>query len=63
VTGVVDTASGRMVVVNDPGHPEGQGAMIPVEQFMGAWEDSGSFAVFAGPGADDSVDAFGGGDF
>jgi peptidase C39-like protein len=61
VTGIVDTASGRMVVVNDPGHPEGRGEMVPIEQFQNAWADSGAFAVFAGPGADDSVDAFGGG--
>lgn len=59
VTGIVDTASGPMVVVNDPGHPDGGAAMIPFAQFQDAWDDSGAFAVFAGAGADDNVDAFG----
>jgi hypothetical protein len=59
VTGIVDSPDGPMVVLNDPGHPDGAGAMIPVAQFQGAWDDSGAFAVFAGAGADVSLDAFG----
>lgn len=29
-----------MVVLNDSGHPDGQGAMYPLDQFMDAWENS-----------------------
>ena len=59
VTGIVDTPDGRMVVLNDPGHPDGRGSMVPVEEFEAAWADSDSFMVVAGPAADDSIDAFG----
>lgn len=29
-----------MVIVNDPGHPDGQGAAYPLDRFMDAWENS-----------------------
>lgn len=29
-----------MVVLNDPGHPDGQGATYPLDQFMDAWQNS-----------------------
>lgn len=57
VIGVVDTPEGRMVVLNDPGHPDGRGEMIPVAEFENAWADSDSFWVNAGPTANDSIDA------
>ncbi|MFD9904869.1 C39 family peptidase [Streptomyces sp. NPDC059063] len=41
-----------MVILNDSGHPDGQGLAVPLDEFMGAWEDSGSLLVAAGtPGA------------
>lgn len=36
-----------MVILNDPGHPEGRGLMMPAEEFVGAWNDSGNFMVVA----------------
>lgn len=36
-----------MVILNDSGHPGGCGAMIPLDQFIDAWEDSGFFACYA----------------
>ncbi len=36
-----------LVILNDPGTANGGGAMIPLEIFMGAWEDSGCFMVEA----------------
>lgn len=38
-----------MVVLNDSGHPDGQGLEVPLDEFMGAWQDSGNFLVAAGP--------------
>ena len=35
-----------MVILNDPGHPEGQGITVPAEQFIDAWEDSGQYMVY-----------------
>jgi hypothetical protein len=35
------------VVLNDPGHPDGQAVLVPEQEFLGAWEDAGRFAVFA----------------
>lgn len=61
VAGIVDTPNGQMVVLNDPGSPDGQGTMVPADEFTNAWADSGSFYVAAGPAADDSIDALGGG--
>lgn len=29
-----------MVILNDPGHPDGQGAAYPLDRFMDAWENS-----------------------
>jgi hypothetical protein len=34
-----------MVILNDPGHPQGQGLMMPAEEFIDAWADSGSYMV------------------
>jgi|GEM_PF-1541732 len=36
-----------MVILNDPGHPGGQGSMIPLELFKQSWADSGNFMVEA----------------
>jgi hypothetical protein len=36
-----------MVVLNDPGHPRGKGAMIPLHDFKEAWGDSNNFIVIA----------------
>lgn len=36
-----------MVILNDPGAANGGGAMISLDVFMGAWEDSGCFMVEA----------------
>lgn len=41
VTGFdVSDPDNPMVIVNDPGHPEGQGAAYPLNEFMNAWENS-----------------------
>lgn len=56
VTGLVQTADGPMVVLNDPGLPGGGGCMVPVEQFENAWADSGNVMIIAGPTADSSHD-------
>lgn len=34
-----------MVVVNDPGHPDGAGREYPLAEFLDAWEDSGQTYV------------------
>jgi hypothetical protein len=36
---------GPMVILNDPGHPEGKGLEVPVAQFMEAWSTSGNFLM------------------
>lgn len=36
-----------MVILNDSGTPDGQGLMVPVDQFEAAWEDSGCYMVEA----------------
>lgn len=36
-----------MVVLNDSGHPGGQGEMVPLELFEEAWSDSGNYMVVA----------------
>ncbi len=36
-----------MVILNDSGTPNGCGSMVPLDQFMDAWEDSGYFMVEA----------------
>jgi hypothetical protein len=43
----IDTSdpSNPMVILNDPGSPDGQGTMIPADNFLNAWEDSGNFMV------------------
>ena len=30
-----------MVIINDSGHPDGQGMMIPMDTFLDAWDDGG----------------------
>ncbi|MEV6397168.1 C39 family peptidase [Streptomyces sp. NPDC051907] len=37
-----------MVILNDSGHPDGQGLAVPLDEFMGAWQDSGNLLVSAG---------------
>jgi hypothetical protein len=34
-----------MVILNDPSHPDGKGLMVPAEEFLSAWADSGNFMV------------------
>lgn len=38
---------GPMVILNDSGNPNGCGSMVPMDQFMDAWEDSDFFMVEA----------------
>ena len=46
VIGIQTSESGEaMVILNDPGHPQGQRMMVPAEQFVSAWEDSGHYMV------------------
>lgn len=33
------------VILNDPGHPDGKGLQVPLEDFQCAWDDSNSFMV------------------
>ena len=35
------------IILNDPGTSNGGGAMVPLEAFVDAWEDSGCFMVAA----------------
>ncbi len=35
-----------MVILNDPGHPEGRGMTVPADQFINAWEDSARYMVY-----------------
>jgi len=32
-------------VLNDPGHPNGAGVRVPLDQFLDAWSDSGQFYI------------------
>lgn len=49
VTGIDNSdPANPMVVLNDSGHPDGQGLEVPLDEFMGAWQDSGNFLVAAG---------------
>ena len=34
-----------VVILNDPGHPNGQGVRVAADDFMDAWEDSDNFMV------------------
>jgi len=45
-----DNPDGPIVVLNDPGHPDGRGMIVPLDEFEAAWQDSGDFAVIAAPG-------------
>lgn len=41
VTGIdMSDPDNPMVILNDPGHPDGQGAAYPLDRFMDAWENS-----------------------
>lgn len=41
VTGIdMSDPDNPMVILNDPGHPNGQGAAYPLNRFMDAWENS-----------------------
>ncbi len=41
VTGIdMSDPDNPMVILNDPGHPDGQGASYPLDRFMDAWENS-----------------------
>ncbi|WP_238014845.1 C39 family peptidase [Dactylosporangium sp. AC04546] len=39
-----------VVVLNDPGTPDGGGERVALEAFLDAWEDSGNYLVTAGSG-------------
>jgi len=44
----IDYSSGEpMVILNDSGSPDGQGSMIPQDQFVDAWQDSNCLMVEA----------------
>lgn len=44
VIGIDNSHEGQpMVILNDSGHPDGCGSMIPLDLFMDAWEDGGFF--------------------
>ncbi|MFP3787209.1 hypothetical protein, partial [Burkholderia sp. SIMBA_024] len=34
-----------IVILNDPGHPEGQGMRVPADEFVNAWNDSNNYMV------------------
>jgi hypothetical protein len=34
-----------MVILNDPGHPQGGGLMVPADEFVNAWQDSNCYMV------------------
>jgi hypothetical protein len=34
-----------MVVLNDPGHQQGRGLMVPADEFVNAWQDSNCYMV------------------
>lgn len=34
-----------MVILNDPGHPDGQGMTVPADQFINAWQDGDGYMV------------------
>ncbi|MEH1013119.1 hypothetical protein V6U90_08400 [Micromonospora sp. CPCC 206060] len=42
-----------MVILNDPGLPEGAGMRVPMDVFWNAWEDSGRFMVRSAGGRRD----------
>ncbi|MFE7835009.1 C39 family peptidase [Streptomyces sp. NPDC057474] len=49
VTGIDNSDPAHpMVILNDSGHPDGQGLEVPLDEFMGAWQDSGNLLVAAG---------------
>jgi hypothetical protein len=37
--------SNPMVILNDPGTPDGRGLTVPADDFLNAWEDSNNFMV------------------
>lgn len=39
----ISNSNSPMVILNDSGHPDGCGSMIPLDVFLNAWEDSGFF--------------------
>ena len=38
-------ADNPMVILNDSGHPDGRGSMIPLDDFVDSWEDSGCHMI------------------
>ena len=53
VTGI-DTTRG-VVVLNDPGDPDGKGHEVPLNTFLDAWADGGNEAIVAAPPAGSDV--------
>lgn len=45
-----------IVILNDPGHPDGMGMEVPADQFMEAWNDSNDFMVNTTGNVEDSAD-------
>jgi len=51
VTGIDENDPAHPVVIlNDPGTPDGAGERVPMDTFLEAWQASGNFLVTAGPG-------------
>jgi len=52
----IDTSNshGPMVILNDPGHPDGRGMEVSIPEFMQAWSTSDNYMVFTGGTADAS---------
>jgi len=47
VTGIDLTGTEQSVTLNDPGHPDGQGMIVPLDDFLDAWEDSNNEFIYA----------------
>lgn len=43
--GIDDGPNGKIVILNDPAAPEGQGMQVPMEKFLDACDDFGNMAV------------------
>jgi hypothetical protein len=47
VTGIDLTGTEQSVTLNDPGHPDGQGMIVPLDDFLDAWKDSNNEFIYA----------------
>jgi hypothetical protein len=57
VVGIDYSGSEPMVILNDPGHPEGQGMRVPADEFVNAWNDSGNYMVATAVYTDSNANA------